>query len=116
MASAAQLKALLQSHADGDDSRFYAVGLQLAAAEARKGHADLAKELRDIVEKMRTRDSQRGAHENILHIAQPQGEAADLLTVRQSATRLTDLILDEAAAAHVRRVLHEQLHLDKLKS
>jgi SpoVK/Ycf46/Vps4 family AAA+-type ATPase len=116
MASAAQLKALLQSHADGDDSRFYAVGLQLAAAEARKGHGDLAKELRDIVEKTRTRDSQRGAHENILHIAQPQGEAADLLSVRQSATRLSDLILDEAAATHVRRVLHEQLHLDKLKS
>ena len=88
MASAAQLKALLQSHADGDDARFYAVGLQLAAAEARKGHADFAKELRDIVEKTRTRDSQRGAHENILHIAQPQGEVADLLSVRQPATRL----------------------------
>jgi len=116
MASAAQLKALLQSHADGDDSRFYAVGLQLAAAEARKGHADFAKELRDIVEKTRTRDSQRGAHENLLHIAQPQGEVADLLSVRQPATRLSDLILDGAAAAHVRRVLHEQLHIDKLKS
>lgn len=116
MASAAQLKALLQSHADGDDSRFYAVGLQLAAAEARKGHGDLAKELRDIVEKTRTRDSQRGAHENILHIAQPQGDVADLLTVRQPAVRLSDLILDDAAATHVRRVLHEQLHLDKLKS
>lgn len=116
MASAAQLKALLQSHADGDDSRFYSVGLQLAAAEARKGHADLAKELRNIVEKTRTRDSQRGAHENILHIAQPQGEVADLLTVRQPAARLSDLILDEAAATHVRRVLHEQSQIDKLKS
>lgn len=116
MASAAQLKALFQSHADGDDSRFYAVGLQLAAAEARNGHAELAKELRDLVEKIRARDSHRGAHENILHIAQPQGEVADLLTVRQSAARLTDVILDEAAATHIRRVLQEQRHLDKLKS
>ena len=116
MANAAQLKALLQSHADRDDSRFYAVGLQLAAAEARKGHPDLAKELRDIVEKTRTRDSQRAAHENILHIAQPQGEVADLLTVRQPSERLSDLILDEAAATHIRRVLHEQRNLDKLKS
>src|SRR6266568_2075250 len=70
MASAAQLKALLQSHAEGDDSRFYAVGLQLA----------------------------------------------DLLAVRQPVERLSDLILDDAAATHVRRVLHEQRHLDKLKS
>lgn len=116
MASAAQLKALFQSHADGDDSRFYAVGLQLAAAEARNGHAELAKELRDLVEKTRTRDSQSGAHENILHIAQPHGEVADLLSVRQSAMRLSDLILDEVAATHIRRVLHEQRHLDKLKS
>jgi SpoVK/Ycf46/Vps4 family AAA+-type ATPase len=116
MATAAQLKALLESHADGDDSRFYAVGLQLAAAEARKGHADLAKEMRDIVEKMRTRNSQRSAHQNILQIAEPAGEVAELLTVRQPGTRLSDLILDDAAAAHVRRVLREQVHLDKLKS
>ena len=116
MASAAQLKALLQSHADGDDSRFFAVGLQVAAAEARKGHPDLAKELRDIVEKSRKRESRHAAHENLLHIAQPQGEVADLLSVRESDVRLSDLILDDAAAAHVRRVLHEQRHLDKLKS
>ena len=116
MASSAQLKALLQSHADGDDSRFFAVGLQVAAAEARKGHPDLAKELRDIVEKSRKRESRHAARENLLHIAQPQGEVADLLSVRDSDVRLSDLILDDAAAAHVRRVLHEQRHLDKLKS
>ena len=116
MASAAQLKALLQSHADGDDSRFFAVGLQVAAAEARNGHPDLAKELRDIVEKSRKRESQNAARENLLHIAQPHGEVADLLSVRQTDARLSDLILDEAAATHVCRVLHEQRHLDKLKS
>lgn len=116
MASAAQLKALLQSHADGDDARFYAVGLQLAAAEARKGHADLARDLRDIVEKKRTRESQRDARANLLHIAQPQGEVADLLSARQPEARISDLILDDAASAHIRRVLSEQRQLDKLKS
>lgn len=116
MASAAQLKALMQSHADGDDARFFAVGLQMAAAEARKGHPELAKELRSIVEKSRNRDSQQAAHENLLHIAQPQGEVAELLSVRRSDTRLSDLVLDEAATTHVRRVLHEQRNLDKLKS
>jgi SpoVK/Ycf46/Vps4 family AAA+-type ATPase len=116
MASAAQLKALLQSHADGDDFRFYSVGLQLAAAEARKGHGDFARELRDIVEKTRTREPQREPRTNLLHIAQPQGEVAELLTARQAAARLSDLILDDAAAAHIHRVLHEQRQMEKLKA
>jgi SpoVK/Ycf46/Vps4 family AAA+-type ATPase len=116
MASAAQLKALLQSHADGDDSRFYAVGLQVAAAEARNGHADLARELRDLVEKTQAQKSAHNARENLLQIAQPQGEVAELLIARQPTTRLSDLILDDAAASHVRRVLREQRHLEKLKS
>jgi SpoVK/Ycf46/Vps4 family AAA+-type ATPase len=116
MASAAQLKALFQSHAEGDDSRFYAVGLQMAAAEARKGHSDLARELRDIVEKTRRKPAIASARANVLHIAQPQGEVADLLAVREATSRLSDLILDSAATAHLQRILHEQRHLDKLKS
>jgi len=116
MASAAQLKALFQSHAEGDDSRFYAIGLQVAASEARKGHSDLAKELRDLVEKTTRRSTSAHAKANVLHIAQPQGEAADLLTVRETNARLSDLILDPAAGTHLQRVLHEQRQLEKLKS
>lgn len=48
MPTANQIKSLLQSHTTGDDERFYAVALQVAAAEARKGHQKLAEELRDL--------------------------------------------------------------------
>lgn len=116
MASAAQLKALLKSHADGDDPQFYAVALQVAAAEARNGHTDLARELREIVEQIKRRQSRHAAQENLLHIAQPQGEVADLLSIRQPTTKISDLILDEAASEHLQRVLMEQRHLEKLKS
>ena len=88
MASAAQIKALLKSHADGDDPQFYAVALQVAAAAARSGHSDLAKELRDIVEKIKNRESRHTAQQNLLHIAQPQGEVADLLAIRQPSRKL----------------------------
>ena len=37
MASAAQLKALLRSHLEGDDERFYSVAMQVAAHEAKLG-------------------------------------------------------------------------------
>jgi SpoVK/Ycf46/Vps4 family AAA+-type ATPase len=115
MASAAQIKALLKSYANRDDAQFYAVALQVAATEARKGHADLAKELRDIIENSR-RPSSDARRLDILHIAQPQGEVAELLSVQYPSARLSDLILDDAVAKHVRRVLTEQRHLDRLKS
>jgi len=35
MATAEQLKALLKSHVDQDDQRFYSVALQVASKEAR---------------------------------------------------------------------------------
>jgi SpoVK/Ycf46/Vps4 family AAA+-type ATPase len=116
MASGAQIKALLMSHADGDDAQFYAVALQVAAAEARKGHADVAKELRDLVENSRKREARHEAKENVLHIAQPDSELSDLLTMTEPKTRLSELVLDEAVLARIRRILSEQHHLDRLKS
>ena len=116
MANAAQIKALLQSHAQHDDTHFYAVALQVAAAEARKGHAELAKELRDIVDNSQRRNARHEASENLLHIAQPDADIAGLLTMRQPATRLGELILDDAVRTRIRRILTEQRNLDKLKS
>ena len=51
MASAEQIKALLQSHMDGDDERFFSVAMQVAAHEARVGHGKLAVELRALVDR-----------------------------------------------------------------
>ena len=39
-------KALLKSHIDGEDDRFFSVAMQVAAHEARLGHGKLATELR----------------------------------------------------------------------
>ncbi len=44
MASAEQLKALLKSHLEGDDQRFFSVVMQVAAHEAKLGHGKLAEE------------------------------------------------------------------------
>ena len=51
MATAEQLKALLESHLEGDDDRFFSVIVQLAAHAARQGHGRLAQELRELVDK-----------------------------------------------------------------
>ena len=48
MATSDQLKALLKSHLDGDEDRFYSIAMQIAATEARSGHGKLAQELKSM--------------------------------------------------------------------
>ena len=42
MATNDQLKALVQSHGEGDDSQFYSVAMQVAAKAARGGQSKFA--------------------------------------------------------------------------
>lgn len=44
------IKALVRSHAAGDDAGFYAVALQVAAKAARQGHSNLAGELKQAID------------------------------------------------------------------
>ena len=44
---------LVQSHADGDDKKFYTIAMQIAAKAARLGHTQFAQELRDLVTELR---------------------------------------------------------------
>lgn len=62
MASAEQLKALLKSHLEGDDQRFFSVAMQVAAHEAKLGHGKLAEELRALIDEAKRR---RGAMQPI---------------------------------------------------
>ena len=72
MASAAQIKSLLESHGSGDSEHFYAVALQVAAAEARRGHQNFANEIRDLVQAAKKRAGESEASESILNLAQPR--------------------------------------------
>lgn len=51
MANGEQIKALLNAYYNSDDARFKTVALQIAASEARSGHALLAREIKEIIEK-----------------------------------------------------------------
>ena len=61
MTTSDQLKALVLSHADGDDSQFYAVAMQVAAAAARAGQTKFAHELRDLVDKLQVKSASTAA-------------------------------------------------------
>ncbi|RVU40710.1 ATP-binding protein [Lujinxingia sediminis] len=118
MAKADQIKALIRSHSEGDDTRFYAVAMQVAAQAARSGHGKFAQELRELVDKAKVQakapSSSRSARP--VPLTQPRGELAGLLSVGYPKTRLVDMALSPALAERLDRVIREQKQRERLRS
>src|SRR5215472_8895874 len=57
MSTARHLIALLRTHVQGDETEFLSVAMEMAAREARLGHAKVAEQIRDLVDQARTRNS-----------------------------------------------------------
>ncbi len=110
MASAAHLKALLKSHMEGDDDRFFSVAMQLAAHEAKHGHGKLARELRAIIDDAKGRRAPRLP----VPIGRPRGELASLLEDSYPKTRLGDMILGTELSRQIQRVIREQRHAGRI--
>jgi SpoVK/Ycf46/Vps4 family AAA+-type ATPase len=117
VATADQVKALIRCHAEGDDARFYAVAIQVAAQAARSGHGRFSQELRDLVDQVKARNSAfevtRGPKP--VPLAQPRGELAGLLTVSYPKTRMADMALPGVLRKRIERVLTEQRERDRLR-
>jgi SpoVK/Ycf46/Vps4 family AAA+-type ATPase len=112
------VKALIRSHADGDDARFYAVAMQVAALAARSGHGNLAQELRKLVDeaKAHARSAEVARGVRPVPLARPRGELTGLLTAEYPKTRLGDLALAEPLQGRLERVILEQRQRDRLRS
>lgn len=115
MAKSDQLKALLRSHAEGDDRHFYSVAMQMAAHEAKQGHGKLAEELRELIDTAKARRNASSGN-SAIPITRPKGELAGLLNISYPSRRLSDMVLSESLQQSLQRVLKEQRHLTKLRS
>jgi SpoVK/Ycf46/Vps4 family AAA+-type ATPase len=116
MANADQVKALVKSHAEGDDTRFYSVALQVAARAARSGQSHFAQELRDLVDELRKDAQRRPRRRGPVPVAQPRGDLAGLLSVSYPTTRMADLVLNDQVREQLERVIVEQRQHDRLQS
>ncbi len=114
MASAEQLKALLQSHIDEDDAHFYSVAMQLAAHEAKLGHGKLAKELRELIDK--AKEQRQQMHAQPTPLAKPKGELSGLLSVSYPKLRINDMVLSPEIDARLDRLIKEHRQIRKLRS
>ncbi|MBF0283869.1 MAG: ATP-binding protein [Magnetococcales bacterium] len=115
MASGEQVKALLKSHIDGDESHFFSVAMQIAAYEAKAGHGRLAEELRTMIDAAKANRSMPLAVGTPIPIRQPRGELANLLEVSYPKTRLSDMILDQSVRDRLLRIIREQRHIAKIQ-
>lgn len=118
MASNDQIKALLRSHAEGDESRFYAVALQMAAGAARSGKSKLAQELKELVDELRMRAGKGSAspgRSRPVPLAQPRGELAGVLALDYPTTRLSEVVLEPTLTAKLKRVVLEQRQRDRIR-
>ena len=105
MATADHVKALIRSHADGDDERFYAIAMQVAAKAARQGHTRFAKELRDLVDEAKERSRDEPVqHTRAVPLVQPRGELVGLLSVTYPQTRLSHMALDASVRSRIELV------------
>jgi SpoVK/Ycf46/Vps4 family AAA+-type ATPase len=106
MAVARNLVALLRSHIEGDNEKFLAVALQIAAQEAQQGHNRLAEELRGLVDRARARKAVPLAHPKL----------ANLVAVRCSDIRLSSMVLPVELERRLKRVLLEQRRQNRLQA
>jgi SpoVK/Ycf46/Vps4 family AAA+-type ATPase len=115
VATAEQIKALLKSHAAGDEDLFRSVVLQIAAHEATKGNDRLARELRDLVSKAKVGQQSTGSPRAV-PIARPTGELAGLVLASYPAMRLSDMVLSDAVRSRIEEIITQQRQRDLLRS
>lgn len=102
--SGEHVKALVRSHASGDDQAFYSVALQVAAQAARQGHHLLATDLKAAVENSRAEGPKK-----VTSIAQPRRDLSDLVIASHPSVTLRHLVLPAELVAQVQRVVVEHL-------
>ncbi|MCX5647913.1 MAG: ATP-binding protein [Planctomycetota bacterium] len=113
MATAEQLKALVRSYTEGDEDRFFAVAMQIAAHAARTGKEKLAKELQALVDEAKKRRPLETRPRSV-SIVRPDSALAGLVTASFPQTRLSDMVLSKVTRGHLDRVVLEYGEADRL--
>lgn len=105
MAKAEQIKALINSHLRRDDERFVSIALQLAASEARKGHAGLADEIRSLIDNKQKRP---------VAVVSISNDLSDLVQEIQPQSDVSSLVVSDALQARIARIIRELAQAEKL--
>lgn len=114
MATAQQIKSLLESYSDADGEMFVSVALQIAAHEARSGKGKLASDIKRLVDDIKTKQKQAKVGGSV-PISRPVGELAALLSATYPRTKLSEMVLAPEQRDSLNLVLHEYRQQAKLR-
>ena len=114
MATAQQLKALLQSYSEADGEMFVSVALQIAAHEAKAGKGKLATEIKRLVDDIKVKHKEAKVGGSV-PISRPSGELASLLSATYPRTKLSEMVLAPEQRRSLELVLHEYCQQSKLR-
>lgn len=116
MAAAEQIKSLIKSFGNGDESRFFATAMQIAAAEARKGHSTFAQELKNLIEKAKKERNQPIINQGkTISISKPKRELDELIEIFHPKIKLNNMVLDKQVKLSLDRVVEEQRKIELLR-
>ncbi|MBB4802101.1 SpoVK/Ycf46/Vps4 family AAA+-type ATPase [Flavobacterium nitrogenifigens] len=115
MAAADQIKSLIKSFGDGDESRFFATALQIAATEARKGHSIFAQELKSVIEKARKERSLDVIEQKAIPLNVHKRDLQELIEVFHPKIKLNNMVLDDQTLICLNKVIKEQEQWQVLK-
>lgn len=104
MASAEHVKGLIRAYLEQDNARFKTIVLQIAANEARQGHMVVARDLKQLSEKLSNTN-------NIVQI-----NNNPLLEMYMPNDKISELIVSDNQKIKINRILEEYKNRDKLQT
>ena len=104
MASAEHVKGLIRAHLEQDNARFKTIVLQIAANEARQGHMAVARDLKQLSEKLSNTN-------NIVQI-----NNNPLLEMYMPNNKISELIVSDNQKIKINHILEEFKNRDKLQA
>ncbi len=116
MAAADQIKSLIKSFGDGDEDRFYASAMQIAASEARKGHTTFAQELKLLIERAKKNRSLSFLDRSkTIPINKSKRDLHELIEVFQPKLKLKDMVLTLSVKEALLKLVNEQQKWEMLR-
>lgn len=116
MAASDQIKSLIKSFGEGDEDRFFASAMQIAASEARQGHTTFAHELKTLIEEARkSRSSVQFDKGKIVSMSPARREISELIEVFQPRVTLANMVLNLDVKKRLNKLIHEQKKWEILK-
>lgn len=112
MAKAEQLIQLLRSHIEGNDEYFYTVAMQVAAHEARMGHSKLAQELKQLIDKAKSKNDRKN---KVINLVRHTHELEAFLSISEPTIKLNELTFSDKIKLTFKRIILEFRQQSKLR-